>query len=384
MGERTDLRRRHTRQLAALVTATVCTLVVTLSPALASAGSAPDGSAEGSTPEPLAHYRIFSSDGRDMGVALRNLVEMNAMPSVETGDVPTTHPPATDAQACPRSRCRDYRLNIPADVHVTRPIVRVLLPVGYAKHPHRRYPVVYLYNGAKSPYYRWTQATMLTKLSRKIPAIFVMPEGGYGHNAGMFADWKDGSFDWETFHVDHVIPWVDRKFRAMPRVRAAAGVSMGSLGVLDYATRHPGLFQAVLSISGIVDTTSIIRGALPQSVLKVLGYDETDLNRVWGNPVLDRATWSAHNPVEQVSKLRGTKLFIASGTGSNHYNPADEVHSGSIEQSIWNSHRLFFAALTQAGVPYTARISLGGFHDWPSFHEPIKWGLPLIVEAARR
>jgi diacylglycerol O-acyltransferase / trehalose O-mycolyltransferase / mycolyltransferase Ag85 len=35
---------------------------------------------------------------------------------------------------------------------------------------------------------------------------------------------------------------------------AVAGASMGGLGALAYAARHPGLFRAAASFSGIVDT----------------------------------------------------------------------------------------------------------------------------------
>lgn len=371
------------RRLAA---ALVGGLLAALTPGLATGGAA---SAEG----PGDTFRLFASDGTDTARALRNLAEINLVPSVDTGYVPATNPPGTDARACPATRCRDYTLPRPAGVSVTLPRVRVLLPVGYASKPRTRYPVVYLFNGALSPWHRWSRATMLTSMSRSMDAIFVMPEGGHRDDAGYFTDWKDGSFDWETWHVKHLVPWVDRTFRTLKGARAAAGASMGAQGALTYAARHPGLFKAVLSISGLLDTGSLVYQGSPAQLLatslppvlsEAAGLKKPDLRRIWGDPVLDRATWAEHNPMDQVANLRDVRLFLAAGTGFAHYDPADPIHSGVVELNLWNQHRQFFAELTAERIPYQARIAVGQYHDWPYFHEAMRWGLPRIIAAARR
>ncbi|GAA1932430.1 alpha/beta hydrolase [Nocardioides marmoribigeumensis] len=369
-----------------IAAALACALLVTLAPGAV-------GRADGAVGDALVaeaqRPRLFASDGTDTARAARNLAEINLVPSVDTGYTPRTDPPRTDDRACPPSRCRDYDLPRPAGVKVTRPRVRVLLPVGYASDPAVRYPVVYLFNGSLSPYVRWTRSTMLTSMSRSMKAIFVMPEGGYAGNAGYFTDWKDGSFDWETWHTRHLVPWVDRHFRTLPGARAAAGASMGALGALSYAARHAGLFRAVLSISGLMDTASLVQNGtvlqdLPDDVADQAGIRGPDLRRIWGDPVRDRATWAAHNPVDLVPRLRGVSLFVAAGTGYPQYDPADAIHSGVTEQNLWNTHRGFFAALTRDGIPYRARISVGQLHDWPYFHDAMVWGLPRIISAAAR
>ena len=333
------------------------------------------------TAEPAPYY--FTYDGQDTAQGLSNLAQLNTIPSVDTGWKPTTNPPQTDDRACPPSRCRDYTLPRPAGVPVTRPVVRVLLPVGYSTETARRYPVVYLFNGSLSPYVRWTRQTMLTSMSRSMKAIFVMPEGGYGGNAGYFSDWKDGSFSWETWHTKYLVPWVDRTFRTIPGARAAAGASMGAQGALSYAARHPGLFKAVLSISGLVNTSSLVQNTISPTLNDLLNSDGPDLRRIWGDPVLDSATWDEHNPVQLVPQLHDVKLFIASGTGYPQYDPNDAVHSGTTEQNLWNYQRYFFARLTAEKVPYEARISVGQLHDWPYFHQAMLWGLPKVIAAAR-
>lgn len=371
------MRENKTYRRAAI--AVTAALIATLAPG--AAGGAAD--AETST-EPTPYY--FSNDGQDTVGALANIAQMALIPSIDTGYRPATNPPLTDDKACPAPRCADYRLPAVTGMTPTSPKVRVLLPVGYGSTT-ARYPVVFLYNGSLSPYHRWSRATMLTQLSRSMKAIFVMPEGGYGDDAGYFTDWKDGSFDWETWHTKNLVQWVDRKFRTIKGARAAAGASMGAQGALTYAARHPGLFKAVLSISGLLDTSTLLQNGtaaqeLPAEV-KAAGNIGSDLRKVWGDPVLDQATWAEHNPVDQVAGLRGVKLFLASGTGYPQYDPNDVVHSGVIEENLWNQHRKFFLALARAGVPYQARIVVGQQHNWPFFHEAMKWGLPRIIAAAR-
>jgi S-formylglutathione hydrolase FrmB len=123
---------------------------------------------------------------------------------------------------------------------------------------------------------------------------------------------------------------------------------------------------------------------LPDEVKTPANIVGPDLSRIWGDPVLDQATWSAHNPVDQVAGLKGVSLFIASGTGYPQYDPDDPIHSGAVEENLWNQHRKFFLGLAQAGIPYQARISQGQLHDWPYFHDAMVWGLPRIISAAAR
>jgi S-formylglutathione hydrolase FrmB len=163
---------------------------------------------------------------------------------------------------------------------------------------------------------------------------------------------------------------------------------MGAQGALTYAARHPGLFKSVLSISGLVDTSTLVQNGtvlqqLPDEVKTPANIVGPDLSRIWGDPVLDQATWSAHNPVDQVAGLKGVSLFIASGTGYPQYDPDDPIHSGAVEENLWNQHRKFFLGLAQNGIGYEARIAQGQLHDWPFFHSAMVWGLPKAIAAAR-
>lgn len=364
------------RRTAAALTALLA--VVGLAGAAATPASGEDA--------PQREVTRVDSDPSDPAGAALGYARLMTIPSVDNGYKPRSHAPRETPGACPPGRCRDYRVRAPRGVRISNDRVRVLLPVGYASKPRARYPVIYLLNGAKSHYRRWSEQTDIVRMSRGLNAIFVMPSGGEGDEAGMFSDWKDGSWDWETYHLETLLPWVDRHFRTKRGARGVVGASMGGLGAMLYPARHRGVFKSALSISGVVDTTALTGSGLPPEIADGLGMAKPNLSRVWGSPVLDRANWDAHNPTTLAPRLKGTQLFVASGTGSGSTvtETGQAVHSGFTEQLLWTGHRSFLGALTAAGVPYHAYVWQGGVHNWPWFDAPLRWALPQMVAHLRR
>ena len=322
-------------------------------------------------------------------VRLARLAASQAMLSVDDGVRPSYDVPGDDRdRACPPDRCVDQVVAPQGGVRITSGETRIIVPPGYATSG-KRYPVVYFFNGALSAYDQWTRSTIVTELSERNEAIYVFPTGGHDHLAGYFADWHDGSFQWETYHVERLIPWVDEHFRTLPGARGAVGASMGSLGALGYAARHPGLFQSVFTISGVVDTQQAAANGLPVELQQAAGLREAPFGSVWGNPVLDADNWAAHNPTALAPGLKGVHLLISSGTGFSgsaaDAGTSDEIHSGTTEQNVWNDHRTFLTALALAGVDHEDHFTVGGVHTWAWFNDDLEWGVPKMVrELSRR
>jgi S-formylglutathione hydrolase FrmB len=247
----------------------------------------------------------------------------------------------------------------------------VLLPVGYQRG-HRRYPVLYLLHGVGDTYESWTTNTDLVTFSRGFDVIIVMPDGGHGENAGWYSDWKDGSRQWESFHINVLIPYIDGRFRTLgPRHRAIAGNSMGGSGAMSYAARHPKLFREAASFSGFVDT----RYAEPASGVFFdaagRGADGESLGTpqdgVWGNQATDDQTWRAHNPSDLATNLRGTWLYVASGTGEPGGASGDDPshpYAYGEEAFVYQDNQAFISALDSAHVPHTSHF-YAGYHGWP-------------------
>jgi S-formylglutathione hydrolase FrmB len=136
----------------------------------------------------------------------------------------------------------------------------VYLPSGYAQHPRRRYPVLYLLHGFPGRPLAFLQTVQmgviddaLTARRRAQPLILVMPFG----STSTFTDkeWVDGvapGNGWSTFVARDLVRYVDFHFRtvATGAGRAIAGLSEGGYGAFDIALHHPGEFSLVESWSG--------------------------------------------------------------------------------------------------------------------------------------
>lgn len=138
--------------------------------------------------------------------------------------------------------------------------VDVYLPPGYASHPHKRYPVVYLLHGfpGKPGAFLLTvrmgvEEDILVAEHRIAPVILVMPFG----STGQFTDkeWVNGVHPgqaWATFLARDVVRAVDTRYRTIRKAsaRTLAGLSEGGYGAINIALHNPGEFRTVESWSG--------------------------------------------------------------------------------------------------------------------------------------
>lgn len=285
---------------------------------------------------------------------------------------------AFDCAAEPR--CTDLQVTgYPSDVLVPDDHIRVLLPAGYDAACSERYPVLYLLHGAGDTYRTWTDNTDVAALTSGLDLIVVMPDGGRNAEAGWYSDWADGSRDWETFHIEHMIPFVDATL-CTDEHRAVAGLSMGGFGAMSYAGRHPGLFEAAASFSGAVDTMhgAPVSGVTFTALHPFVGTPD---DRVWGNQVADEDEWRAHNPADLVAELDGTLLLIATGNGlpgGAHEDP-DNIGGYATENGVWQMNVSFVRALDAAGVAHTDLFYGPGQHSWPYWRDALAWALPQIL-----
>ncbi|WP_411293148.1 alpha/beta hydrolase [Streptomyces sp. CBMA156] len=147
----------------------------------------------------------------------------------------------------------DFYLTVTTPEVAGRHHIKIILPSGYYRDPAKRYPVLYFLHGSPDEPVRQTYPA----LSSSNAMITVIPDGGA---RGWYANWLDqntpaGAQNWENFHLDQVIPFIDANLRtvATKKARAVAGVSMGGFGAFHYAQDHPELFSQTASLSGDID-----------------------------------------------------------------------------------------------------------------------------------
>ncbi len=237
----------------------------------------------------------------------------------------------------------------------------IYLPDGYEKSG-KNYPVLYLLHGAKGVHTSWveekygnmqaiTDKTIANEGAKEM--IVVMPDAsGKGEkNAG-----KDmGYFNVEGWHYmdfffEEFIPHIDKKFRtiATKEGRAIAGLSMGGGGSVVYAQKHPEMFNAAYSTSGLLNLQ----------------------HRLTASPTFDAAfVWSVTqtSPVEHLRKASAEEL-------ENLRSVRWMLDCGDDDRIIFTNLD-FFTEMKQKKVPVEFRVR-NGKHNWIFWRE----SLPLILK----
>lgn len=176
--------------------------------------------------------------------------------------------------------------------------VRLILPSSFGTQTGRTYPVLYLLHGAHDDYTSWTRETDIEAFTEGRDLIVAMPDAG---PTGIPSAWRGGP-DYEVFQLTEVPALLARQYRASG-VRAVAGVSTGGYGAMSHAARHPGMFAAAASYSGILDTMA---PGVPPLVDAIVARENLAPGSLWGNPFLNLLTWRDFNPRSRAEGLRGT------------------------------------------------------------------------------
>jgi len=255
----------------------------------------------------------------------------------------------------------------------------VYLPPGYRAQGKRRYPVLFLLHGQGDAYDSWINPENgdLLRTAAGFPGIIVMPEGDRGFYANWWNAGRRGAPAWERYHLDQLIPLVERRLRIRRgrRWHAIAGLSMGGEGAIFYASQRPGYFGSAASFSGPL---SIQRPTYQNAFEAATGQDREAL---FGDPVAQEFYWAGHNAIELVENLRQTRLYVAAGNGVPDPSSPDELANGfgqAAEAELGQHAAEFAAAAADAGAPVTYEPHQG-IHDWPYWRgdlaNAIDWGL---------
>ncbi len=285
----------------------------------------------------------------------------------------------SDDPSCTAPRCFELDIPLPEGVTVTDNRVRVLVPQDYATSG-KRYPLLFLLHDAPGDYTSWTRLGEAQAFTQGLDVIAVMPDGG-GGNPGWYSNWQSGEFQWQTYHIDGVLSYVERHLRLLgDGHRAVAGPSMGGYGSMYYASQYPGLFQAAAGFSGAVDFLALDRAS---ALVGFLGNPVagTPNGPIWGDPITNFEVWQAQDPGTHVAGLAGTKIYLASGNGlpGGPHEQLDMPQLYAIEPLLYVMNLSFAQALASAGVEHETLFYGAGFHDWPYYRDAFAWALPKLM-----
>jgi S-formylglutathione hydrolase FrmB len=292
---------------------------------------------------------------------------------------PETPPPVTVA---PREKTKSQVVTetFHSDALGVDKDVMVYLPAGYDPGDARRYPVFYYLSGLGGDETNWIQMGGLDKVADtlELEAIVVMPDGDNNFYFDSAMDTKyeaclkdgEGMFirtqsrkktcvkasKYETYMTKDLIGWVDGKYKTIPtrEARAIAGISMGGFGALMLSMRHPDLYSAAVSHSGLI--TPLYMGPYPYekgkvqlhpsiasltNTFKLLGNLGPWVLGVFGN---DIANWRAHDPAVLAQKLTPGKLHLYLDCGTEDeflfHHSVQYLHDLLLEKGIKHEYFL--------------------------------------------
>jgi len=120
-----------------------------------------------------------------------------------------------------------------------------------------RYPVIYLLHGGSGSFSDWhqkvTQKGIVNQLAETYNVVIVTP--GVGPASYYYDSPLQDSVRYETYMIQELIPLIDSQYRtlAQKESRAITGLSMGGHGAITLAAKHPELFVAAGSMSGVMN-----------------------------------------------------------------------------------------------------------------------------------
>jgi S-formylglutathione hydrolase FrmB len=259
--------------------------------------------------------------------------------------------------------------------------VRLLTPDGWQhRRPWDTWPVLYLLHGCCDTYESWTRSTDVEELDALRDVLVVMPEGGA---VGWYSNWWNhgdgGPPAWETFHLQELRSLLEHGFGAGHR-RAVAGLSMGGAGALTYAARHPGMFQAAASYSGVVHP---LQEGWPQGFMGLLRSFGEDPLALWGDPVAQRKIWEAHDPYYLAECLRHTPLFVSVGNGTaGPFDPPGTFDQ--LEAALGSQNQALAGQLERVRAEVHLDFYGPGTHSWPYWERELHRSLPMLLGALHR
>lgn len=245
----------------------------------------------------------------------------------------------------------------------------VTTPASY-QSGDQKYPVLYLLHGGSGAFRDWhknvTEPGLVGRMAEEYNLIIVTP--GVGPASYYFDSPKLDSVRYETYFVSELIPHIDKTYRTLARKesRAITGLSMGGHGAITLSAKHPELFVAAGSMSGIMNIDTRMwkvpeefRNLRLESQKVMLG---SDLN-------YDAPNFSQFTAVGLVDRMKANGIALIIDCG--------------VDDFLIDTNRQIHQLLLENGTPHEY-IERPGAHTWPYWTEALPVHLLFINKYLKR
>lgn len=251
----------------------------------------------------------------------------------------------------------------------------IYLPADYEK-TNRQYPVLYLLHGYTDNETGWTQFGQAPEIADKVinsgeapPMIIVMPDAGVTWYMNTF----DGKTKFEDFFIKEFIPYIETTYRIRSKkeFRAVAGLSMGGLGSLLYATKHPDMFTAAAPLSAAVWTDEeVVTGNQDQSRYDYVFGDLYGKNLKGKERLTDHYYKNAPIKIVETGnaeELKKVRFYIDCGD----------------DDFLIKGNMALHAMMIDKKIPHEFRVRDGG-HTWTYWRTALPEVLKFVGESFHR
>jgi S-formylglutathione hydrolase len=272
--------------------------------------------------------------------------------------------------------------NVPGPVDIA-----IYTPPGYDPKRAQPYPLIVQLHGGNGS--SDNIGVLLEPLEQAFkqgllpPSVSVMPSA----QRSFYMDYRDGSQKWEQFIIADLLGYMRANY-VVPKGREGmliTGISMGGMGSLRIAFKHPDLFQAVASMEPGIEPVLAYKDI---KLRDRFWRDDRLFEQIFGKPV-NEEYWAANNPATIASKnpnsLVGLGIYLDAGDQDMFF-----LHHGT--EFV---HRILF----DAGISHEYRLVRGAEHVGPSviprfidamsffgrvLNPPKNWAEAPAVAAARQ
>ena len=227
----------------------------------------------------------------------------------------------------------------------SKPKAVVVIPDSY-QQTKSRYPVIYLLHGWSGSYKDWPAHMDLRPLCDKYQFIIVCPDGGY---AGWYLDSPlDKDSQYETYITGEIVDYIDGRYRTIATTggRFICGLSMGGHGAISLLAKHPDLYCAAGSMSGVMALTA---SSKKYGIAKLIGAFEKYPER-----------WSEYSCINLVENLKDLNKGIIIDCG--------------VDDFTIDSNRAMHRRLLELGIPHDY-YERPGRHSWDYWTNALEYHL---------
>lgn len=271
--------------------------------------------------------------------------------------------------------------------------VQVMMPAdGSAPRP-----VLYLLNGAGGgeDSASWQSQTDSVEFFRDKDTFVVTPQQG---KWSYYTDWISddpvlGRNKWQTFLGEELPPLIDAQFDTNG-TQSIAALSMSGTSVLNLAIAYPGLYKGVAAYSGCAQTSDPLAQQFVKLVVET--YGGGNVENMWGP--LDGPVWRQNDPLLNAEKLRGTEIYMSTGTGipgipnDTPLNPRFEegkarlfpdqlLVGGGIEAVVNFCTSNMAKELYRLGIPAQVDFRPVGTHSWGYWQDDLHASWPMLARS---